>query len=132
LIDRIYTQQWIALIVGTFFLFISIYAIFRGKRRDKIISISIFSICLIVYVLDEFKIQSHNSKADKYLGVHELVRYNNSNDYKIEIFPDNKYQVFNSKDTLPMGTWEVHVSNDNSTLLILSGGVFGVSEYKIK
>ena len=104
----------------------------RDNRRDKIISISVFSVCLVLYVLGEVKIQTHNSHADKYIGIHDLVRYNNSTDYKIEVLPNHKYRVYNSKDTLPMGTWEVHVSKDSPDMLILSGGIFGIDEYKIK
>lgn len=132
MIHKIYTQQWIVLIVGLAFLIISIYTLFRGIKRDKIIAISVFLFCLLFYILDEVKIRSHNAKAQKYLGVHKLVKYNNSQDYSIQILPNKKYRVFSDTDTLADGSWELHVSDDTSTFLMLSGGIFGMDEYRIE
>lgn len=120
------------LIVGIIFLIISVYTLFRGIKRDKIIAISIFSICLILFVLGEVKIRSHNSKAKIYFGKHQLVNYNNSENYSIEILPNNKYRVFDDHDTIVNGEWELSVSKDNSTMLLLDGKVFGIGEYDIK
>lgn len=132
MIHKTYIQQWIVLIVGIIFLFIFLYTLFRGIKRDKIIAFSVFSICLILYVFGEIKINNHNAKAEIYFGTHELASYNNSENYFIEILPNNKYRIFNQYDTIVNGEWQLSVSKDNSSLLLHDGRIFGVAEYKVK
>jgi capsule polysaccharide export protein KpsC/LpsZ len=64
--------------------------------------------------------------------VHELVKYNNSQDYSIEILPNKEYRVFDDTDTLADGSWELHVSDDTSTVLMLNGDILGVDEYRVE
>ena len=132
MIDNIIVQQWIVLIIGVLFLIISIYTLFRGIKRDKIIAIGIFSFCLIFYVAAEVRIRSHNSKAKKYFGIHQLVKYNNSENYKLEILENNTYLIFNGQDTIVQGEWQLSVASDNSTMLMLDGRIFGLGAFEIK
>jgi len=132
MIHKLITQQWIVLIIGVVFLLISVYTLFRGIKRDKIIAISIFSICLVFYIVGEVRIRTHNSKAKKYFGVYKLVNYNNSENYRIEILPNNAYMIFKDQDTIVNGKWELSVSKNNSTMLLLDGRIFGIGELEIK
>ena len=132
MINHLHTSQWILLIVGIIFLIISVFTLFRSNKRDKIISISVFSICLICYVYTAIYIRNHYSKAHIYYGIHELSNYNGSAEYKLEIFPDQTYQVFNDHGTVSKGSWDLSVSNDKSTRLILDRGIFGVGDFDIK
>jgi len=50
----------------------------KGVKRDKIISIILFLIFGMGYLITEIKINTHNAKAQKYYGVHDLNDYNNS------------------------------------------------------
>lgn len=132
MIHKIYTEQWIVLIIGAVFLSISVYTLFRKIKRDKIIAISIFSFYFILYIVGEIRIRTHNSKAKKYFGTHQLLDYNNSGNYRIEILPKNTYRIYNDQGTTATGEWQLSVSNDNSTMLLLDGRIFGIGEYKIK
>lgn len=132
MIDKLYNQQWIALIVGIIFLIVSIYTLFRGIKRDKVIAIGVFLICTIMYLTAEMRIRNHTAKAAVYFGIHQLVDYNNSADCQLEIFPDNTYLVFDHKDTLLHGKWKLMVSSNNKTRLLLDGSYFGVGEFAIE
>jgi hypothetical protein len=105
---------------------------FRGIKRDKLIAVSIFSICLILYISGEIRIRAHNSKAKVYFGTHQLVNYNNSPEYSVEILPNNEYKLFKHSSLKTTGEWELSISSDNSTRLLLDGQVFGLGEYEIK
>ncbi|XOV67632.1 MAG: hypothetical protein ACFHU9_00400 [Fluviicola sp.] len=132
MIHKLYTQQWIVLIVGVIFLIISVYALLRGTKRDKIIALSIFSACLIFYITGEITIRNHNAKAEKYFGTYQLVNYNNSENYRIEILPNNAYRIFNDQDTIVIGEWQLSVAEDNSTLLLLDGEIFGIGAFDVE
>lgn len=132
MIDKLYIQQWIALIVGIIFLIISIYTLFKGVKRDKVIAIGVFLICTIMYFTAEIRIRNHNAKAAVYFGIHQLVDYNNSADCQIEIFPDNTYLVFDHKDKLLHGEWKLIIADDQPNRLMLDGSIFGVGEFAIE
>ena len=132
MIHKVYILKWIVLIAGIIFLILSIYSLIKGTKRDKLISIALLSLSIAGYFFAEIRIKNHNSKASIYFGVHQLKNYNNSTDYKIEIFPENKYLIFNYQDTIADGTWQLSVSNDNSTILLIDGRMFGVGELDIK
>lgn len=121
-----------ALIVGCLFLIVSVYVLFRSVKRDKIIAISIFLCCSIVYILTELKINSHNAKAEIYFGVYDLVLYDNSTDCKIEILSENRYKIFNDRGVILNGEWELMVKDDNSTMLLMDGKIFGVGDLDIR
>ena len=132
MLHKLYTVQWILLIVGIIFLAISIYTLFRGIKKDKIVAISVFLFCLIFYVLGEIRIKTGNEKAEIYFGVHQLNNYNNSSEYKLEVLPDKKYRIYDNSDTVAYGNWELSVSEDNSTMLLLDGRIFGIGELDVK
>ena len=132
MIHKVYILFWVTLIVGVIFLVISIYTLFRGIKRDKIIAISIFLLCVLGYIFTELRIDSHNAKARIYFGTHELLNYNNSSGYTLEVLPNREYLIFDDEDTITHGTWELSVSDNNSTMLLLDGEVFGVGELDIK
>ena len=129
---KIYTLYWLSLIIGVAFLLIGIYSLFRGIKRDKVIAIGLFTVCLFIFILANSLIRNHNLKAEKYFGIHELVFFNKSKDYKIEIYPNNKYQIFSDTDTLIIGNWEFIDAKDKTELLLIDGEIFGVNEYTIK
>lgn len=82
--------------------------------------------------MGEIRIRSHNAKASSYFGKHDLLDYNNLEDCTLEILPNNKYRVYNHHDTIANGKWELSVLDDNSTMLLLNGRVFGIGEYETK
>ncbi len=131
MIHKLNTLQWIILLLGLVFLIFSIYTLIRGAKRDKIISLTFLFLSVVGYILAEIRINNHNAKAFNYFGVHKLKGYNNSKDNKIEILPNNKYLIFNNKDTIVKGIWELSVSKDNSTILLLDGRIFGIGELEI-
>jgi hypothetical protein len=104
------------------FLIISVYTLFRGIKRDKIIAFSIFLLCVLGYIFAQLRIDFHNAKAETYFGTHELLNYNNS----------SEYLIFDNEDTVNLGTWELSVSDDNSTMLLIDGKIFGVGELDLK
>lgn len=132
MIHKIYTLQLISLFIGILFLIISIYTLFRHIKRDKIIAISVFTICLLVFLISESLIMSYNKQAVKYIGIYELKNYNNSKDFKIEILPQNEYIIFNNTDTVKKGKWMFRKSKDNLEVLMIDNNIFGLNELEIK
>lgn len=131
MIHKIYILQWMTLIAGIISILMCFYSIFRGNKRDKIISFLLFFFSSVGYLITELRISNHNAKASIYLGVHELRNYHNSSHFKLEILPENKYLIYNEKDTVNKGKWDLSVSNDNSTLLLLDGEIFGIGELEV-
>lgn len=111
---------------------ISIYSVIKGTKRDKRISIGVFLVCLLCFTITEWKINTHNEKAKMYLGTHQLLKYRNSTHYYLNIAPNNKYYVFDQVDTIATGTWELSISSNNSTLLLLDGRILGTGEFALK
>lgn len=82
--------------------------------------------------MTELKINSHNKKAEIYFGTHDLVLYDNSENFKIEILSDNRYKIFNNQGITINGEWELAVKEDNSTMLLIDGKIFGVGELDVR
>lgn len=131
MIQKLYILQWIALIFGIVFLLVSIYTLTRKIKRDRIIAISVFFICLLVYFFTALRINSVNSKAEVYIGTHELKSYNNSSEFRVEILPDKKYRIFDDKDTIKNGKWKL-INSKKTVIIALDGQMFGVGELAIK
>lgn len=130
---NIYTLQWIILIVGVFFLILSIYTLTQSNKRDKIISIGIFLFCVAYYGINYLSISYRNKEAEIYFGTYELESYLESDDYKIEILPDREYRIFNETKTVINGEWSItHPEDTLPPILFLEDGVFGVGKYAIK
>jgi hypothetical protein len=132
LIHKLYTLQWIALIIGLVFLLIAIYALFKGTRRDKFISIGILSICLVVYIVGELRINHHNKTASIYYGKHELMNYLDSENYSLEVLPNGIYNIYEHDKFVRTGEWELSIDDKKSPMLILNGNIFGIGEYQLK
>ena len=131
MINKIYILNWSALICGVFFLIIGIYTLFRNVKRDKIIAFSLFFLFSLLYIFTQLRISSFNTQAEIYFGTYQLKDYNNSTDFKIEIVPNAKYQIFNDDGIVKTGTWELSITDTSITLLI-EGRIFGINELEVK
>lgn len=132
MIDRFTVNHWFLIIIGIVFLIIITVTLFRGIKRDKIIAITVFSICLILFIIVDGRAKALNSKAEIYFGTHHLVKYKNSKDYKIEILPNNIYRIYNNRGNEYNGKWDVSELNDTTIMILLENGIFGIDEYEIK
>ena len=132
MINRLTINHWVLIIPGILFLIISTVTLFRGIKRDKFIAISVFSICLTLFIIVDNRTKARNSKAEIYFGTHHLLKYNNSKDYKIEILPNNIYRIYNNRGNEHNNKWKVSESNDTTIMILLENGIFGIDEYEIK
>ncbi len=132
MIHKIYIFQYVAAITGLVFALILLYTIFKGSNRDKLISVGIFSICVIAYIWCTLRINNHNAKAELFYGLHELSSYNNSGYYSIEILPNRIYKLYKNKELINSGECDLSIKGNESPMLLIDGKIFGVGEYKLK
>jgi len=125
------TIQLVILGIAIVFFLISFYTLFRGIKRDKIISISTLTICLIVFLSTVFMTNFQAKKAKKYFGIYELVNYQNSNEFMIEICPNKEYYIYNKQDTVTKGIWDYQGTTNNLELLLIDGQIFGLNDLEI-
>lgn len=132
MIHKVYIIKWIALVLGIIFLIITLYSLFKRNKRDRIISICIFCLCVVAYTSAVLQIEFHNEKAKIFYGKHKLINYNNSSNYSIEILPNRVYKLYKNETVSNVGEWDVVVEHNKPKMLLIGGKIFGTGEYELE